>query len=54
MTALAMALNLVNTATPECLDGSQLRAALLHPSQPGQAQVRVLLEEARARCCSGW
>lgn len=46
MSALTMALNLVNTATPKRLDGPQLRAALLDPNQPGQAQVRVLLEEA--------
>jgi hypothetical protein len=46
MSAISLALNLVNTATPRQLTAEELRDALLDRDKPGQAQVRILLEEA--------
>ena len=46
MSAISLALNLVNTATRRQLTAEELHAALLDAAKPGQAQVRILLEEA--------
>jgi hypothetical protein len=46
MSAVSLAQNLVNTATRRQLTAEELHAALLDAAKPGQAQVRILLEEA--------
>jgi len=46
MSAISLALNLVNTATRRQLAAEELHAALLDAAKPGQAQIRILLEEA--------
>ena len=46
MSAISLALNLVNTATRRQVTAEELHAALLDAAKPGQAQVRILLEEA--------
>ncbi len=46
MSVVSLALNLVNTATRRRITAAELHAALLDEARPGQAQVRILLEEA--------
>jgi hypothetical protein len=46
MSAVSLALNLVNTATRRQLTAEELHAALLDAEKAGQSQVRILLEEA--------
>jgi hypothetical protein len=46
MSAVSLALSLVNTATRRHLTAEELHAALLDAQQTGQAHVRILLEEA--------
>lgn len=50
---LRIVLSIVNTSTPRQSDGKGLQKALLDPGAPGQAHVRILLDEAPLQVLAG-
>jgi len=50
---LRIALSIINTSTPREIDAEGLLKALLDPAAPGQAYVRLLLEEVPHQILAG-
>ena len=50
---LRIALSIINTSTPKRITAKGLRKAILDPEAPGQAHVRLLLDEAPQQVLAG-